>query len=246
MTSRVEGLGAADGNVGYGAPRDRDDAWAMRQEWCCTIGMNADVLVTTQQVHGADVRLVTADHAGQGARPGTSLSGNADALITRDAGVALMTLHADCLPILLVDPETPAVASIHAGWRGTVQGVASATVAAMDLQFGSRPENILAFLGPCIAACCYEVGDEVVDAWQKQGGDDANRALRPGRNRTHLDLKAVNRILLERAGLIGANIEASDICTRCQERNWFSHRGQGSHTGRFGAIIALAEASGSD
>jgi YfiH family protein len=241
VTSRVEGMGVADGNVGLGAPRDRGDAWTMRQAWCKAIGTDADRLVTAHQVHGAEVLLVSANHTGRSGRADSSPMGMADALITRDRGVALMTLHADCLPILLVDPDTPGVASVHAGWRGTVLNVAGATVRAMTGKLGSRPDRIVAFLAPSIGACCYEVGDEVVDAWREQANGLADRALRPGPNRLHFDLKTANRLLLKRAGLHGENIETSPVCTRCQGREWFSHRGQGPHTGRFGAIIALAK-----
>ncbi|MGH2533856.1 MAG: peptidoglycan editing factor PgeF [Thermomicrobiales bacterium] len=246
VTSRVVGLGIADGNVGYGAPRDRADAWAMRHAWCRAIGINPERLITAHQVHGSSVSLVSADQAGQGAMPGSTPVAAADALITRDAGVALMTLHADCQPILIVDRENPAIASVHAGWRGTVQDVAGATIAAMETAFETRPDGVVAFLSPSIGACCYEVGNEVVEAWREQARDDADRALRAGPRRLHLDIKAANRFLLERAGVPDENIEASDVCTRCQGREWFSHRGQGPHTGRFGAIIALVEASTSD
>jgi YfiH family protein len=241
ITGRLPGLGVADGNIGYSAPRDKADAWQMRINWCQAAGIDPESLVTVHQVHGATVRVATAAEAGRGARPGSDPLCQADAIITRDPGVALMTLHADCMPILLYDPATPAVASIHAGWRGTTLDVAGATVAAMEREFGSRPAELRAFLGAAIGRCCYEVGDEVVAAWRDQAGSEADAALEWGGTRWHLDLRAANRLLLARAGLQTSLVEASDVCTRCEPVDWFSHRGQGPLTGRFGALIALQE-----
>jgi YfiH family protein len=241
ITRRIPGLGVAEGNIGYSGPRDKADAWHMRVQWCRAAGIDPATLVTVHQVHGATVRVATAADAGHGAQPGSGTLGQADAIITRESGVALMTLHADCMPILLYDPETPAVASIHAGWRGTTDDVPGATAAAMQREFGSRPEELRAFLGAAIGRCCYEVGDEVVAAWREQAGDDADAALEWTGTRWHLDLRAANRLLLLRAGLNEELIDVSDICTRCEPDGWFSHRGQGPLTGRFGALIALRE-----
>jgi YfiH family protein len=213
----------------------------MRIQWCHAAGIDPATLVTVHQIHGATVRVAGAADVGHGAQPGSETLGQADAIITREPGVALMTLHADCMPILLYDPETPAVASIHAGWRGTTEDVAGATVAAMQREFGSRPEQLRAFLGAAIGRCCYEVGDEVVAAWRDQAGDEGDTALDWTGPRWHLDLRAANRLLLVRAGLSEELIDVSDICTRCQPDEWFSHRGQGPLTGRFAALIALRE-----
>ncbi len=107
ITHRVPGLGLADGNLGYGPPRDTADAWQMRRQWSSAIGVDPDRLVAAGQVHGADVLRVRRDHAGVGARPDSRRVGIADALITDEPGVALLSLHADCLPLLLVDPQRP-------------------------------------------------------------------------------------------------------------------------------------------
>lgn len=241
LTRRVAGFGLADGNIGFGAPRDPNDAWMMRRQWCQWAEVDPESMVTVRQVHGAEVMVAKAEDAGRGARPGSDPVGTADALITADPGVVLITLHADCLPILLCDPTTPAIASVHAGWRGTTLDVAGATVAAMERQFGSQPRNMRAYLGASIGACCYEVGVEVVDAWRQQANDEADTALRWNGAKWLLDLRAANRLLLLRAGLRADLIELSAVCTRCQSDEWFSHRGQGANTGRFGALIALRE-----
>ncbi len=236
VTKRVPGTGTDDGNLGYGAPRDRDAAWSSRQRWAAAMGIDADVIVTCSQVHGASVLRIETGHAGHGARPDSASAGPADALMTSSPGVALLTLHADCAPILLVDPVGPAIAAIHAGWRGTVADIAGATVKQMHHQFGSDPRRIRAFIGPAIGPCCYQVGWEVLAAWHEHADLDTAAAVAGGR---HFDLPLANQLQLCRAGLAVDNIEQADVCTRCQEHEWFSHRAQGPLTGRFGALIAI-------
>jgi purine-nucleoside/S-methyl-5'-thioadenosine phosphorylase / adenosine deaminase len=239
VTRRVRGMGLADGNVGYGAPRNQADAWEMRKLWSRSIEFDAGRIVGLRQVHGADVREVGAADAGSGSTPGSEPVARADALITRDKGVTLMTLHADCLPILLVDPETPAVAAVHAGWRGTVEDVSGATVRAMQNAFGSKSSALLTYFGPSIGPCCYDVGGEVVDLWRSQAGSTAGEALSFEDGSTTLNLRQANQMLLKRAGVELTKIEISEVCTKCNGENWFSHRGQGAETGRFAAFIAL-------
>jgi YfiH family protein len=180
--------------------------------------------------------------AGRPARPETQI-GIGDAMIANEAGPVLLSLHADCLPIVFVDPggadRGPAVGVAHAGWRGTVAAVGPATAAAMARAFGTAPGDLHVWLGPSIGGCCYEVGAEVVDAWRAISGDAAGDALRDDGERTIFDLRAANRLLLTRAGVPDVQIDVSDVCTRCAAERWFSHRAQGAATGRFGAIVAL-------
>jgi YfiH family protein len=242
VTYRVPGFGKADGNVGQGAPRDAEDAWNSRQAWAAAIGFDPATIVGLSQIHGSAVILATVCDAGKGATPGSSSAGAADALITKDTDVTLMTLHADCLPILVVDPKLPAVAAIHAGWRGTVENVAGSTIRAMVDQFGSDPSHLVAFLGPSIRPCCYQVGPEVASAWSERNGRGTSGALIAIDDGWILDLPTANMQLLMAAGLREANIEVSDICTKCNGDRWFSHRGQGPETGRFAAFIAIDRA----
>jgi polyphenol oxidase len=239
VTGRVVGLTAGAGNVGFGAPRDAADAWLARRAWCDAIGVTPESLVAVRQVHGAAVVRVTRDHAGRGAAPGSEPLGFADAIVTADAGVTPITLHADCLPILLCDPEVPAVASIHAGWRGTAAGIAAAAVRDMELAYDARPERTIAYLGPANLACCYQVGEEVVEAWLKGDPSDQARAVVRTAIGWRFDVAAANRWTLIQVGLAPERIELSHVCTQCGPDRWFSHRAQGAHTGRFAAAIAL-------
>jgi YfiH family protein len=242
LTYRVEGMGKADGNIGLGTPRDQADAWDMRKLWCAGMGLNPERIVTMGQVHGNHVIRVHAADAGKGARERGSHVGLGDALITNDPDVVLLTLHADCQPILIVDPVQRAVAAVHAGWRGTVADVAGATVVAMTHEFGSNPAHLLAYLGPAIGPEANEVGDEVIEAWLEQArdlGESALRAVRKPGPKHHFDVPEANRLLLRRAGLLDVQIETSPICTRSNTDTWFSHRGHGPNAGREGALIAL-------
>jgi polyphenol oxidase len=255
LTRRVEGLGRAHGNIGFSAPRDRDDAWAMRRRWCAAMGFEPEHLVTLGQIHGRDVHIATKAHAGHGARPGSTQIGLGDALVTDQIGPVLMTLHADCQPVLIVDPGAgrrgPAVGIAHAGWRGTAADIVGATLAVMTAAFGTRVDDVHVVLGPAIGCCCYDVGEDVVEAWRQTAGADADEALStddrspvktlrvPGPIRHRFSLIVANALLLNRAGVRAANMDMSGICTKCEGANWFSHRGQGAQTGRFGAMISI-------
>lgn len=246
VTGRAPGLGQADGNIGYSAPRDKADAWAMREHWCGLAGLDARSLVTLGQIHGSVVHQVHREDAGRGAQPGSEQIGLGDALITNAPGAVLMTLHADCQALLFVDPgspnRSPAVGVAHAGWRGTVADVAGQTVAAMAEAFGTRPQDLLVSVGPAIGQCCYTVGSEVVQAWQAQAGPEWEVAVQRGAGQT-FSLRDANAWLLHRAGVLPEHVEVNAVCTQCDGNGerWFSHRGQGAATGRFGALITILD-----
>jgi YfiH family protein len=235
VTGRLIGTIPAEGNIGFSAPRDREAATRERLRWASAAGVDAGAIYTVHQVHGNRVIAIDEPRSGNG----PSL-GQADAIMTATPGVAVLTLHADCLPIILADLDKPAVCAIHAGWRGTVADVAGSAVAAMQSTYGSEPSRLIAFFGPGMKSCCYEVGDEVVAAWRALAGSDADLALAMGPRRWHFDLALANRWLLHRAGVVLENIDDPALCTMCHGDRWFSHRKQGPETGRFGAIVGIA------
>jgi len=163
---------------------------------------------------------------------------------------------ADCVPLLFYDPVTEVIGVAHAGWRGTARGIAAATVAAMGEQFGSRPADILAGLGPSIGPCCYEVSDEVKEHFLGQRDfeelptEERFRRLvaeaavfetvsLPEKESLRLNLWETNRNQLLLAGLAPEHIELPEVCTSCAKERFFSHRAEDGRTGRFPAIIAL-------
>lgn len=183
------------------------------------------------QVHGREVE--RADMP----RPPHAPHRMADAILTEKPEVTLFMRFADCTPVLLVDPVRRAVGMVHAGWKGTVQRVAAAAVEALRDAYGSRPENLLAAIGPSIGAHHYEVGLEVVNEARVAFGDDASGLFQIEDGRTIFDMWAANRLVLEQAGV--REIETAGLCTACHLDDWYSHRAEQGRTGRFGALIAL-------
>ena len=160
-----------------------------------------------------------------------------DGLLTDEPGAALVCFGADCTTLLLFDPVRQAIAAVHAGWRGTAQGIAYKAVLRMQAEFGCAPEHIHAAIGPCIGRCCFEVGPEVPEAMRRSLGPDAEAAIEPHGEKSHVDLKRLNRIWLERAGV--QVIDICPDCTKCQPERFWSHRVTGGNRGSQAAIIRL-------
>jgi YfiH family protein len=167
----------------------------------------------------------------------------ADAIVTNKPGLGLFMRFADCVPIFLYDPVNKAIGIAHAGWKGSVRGIAGKTVKHMESEFGSKPGDILAAIGPSICTEHYEVGPEVVEEVENSFGSEAASMLQEtteiNREKRLFDLKKANKYSLTTAGV--EQIEISPICTACSLTDWFSHRGENGRTGRFGALIVLTE-----
>lgn len=184
------------------------------------------------QIHSAEVVLAK--------RPARNRRwlGAADGLITDQLDMPLTMRFADCTPILLIDLVGGAVGLVHAGWRGTVQGAASATVNAMVTYFGSKPANIYAGIGPAIGPNRYQVGEEVIQAVTEHFETTDGLIRRDHEDGSaYLNLWAANRLDLERAGV--GMIEVAEICTAENVHEFYSHRAEYGRTGRFGAVISL-------
>jgi hypothetical protein len=178
-----------------------------------------------RQVHGVDVLV----HAGD--PPGGAAPPEADAQISRRAGLVCAVLAADCLPVLLCDRRGTEVAAAHAGWRGLAAGVLEQTVRAM----AAPPDSLLAWLGPAIGPAAYEVGDDVRAAFAQHEAEGA-RAFRPHRSRWLFDLYAMARHCLARAGV--AAVWGGNCCTHTDAGRFFSHRRDGV-CGRMATLIWL-------
>ena len=164
-----------------------------------------------------------------------------DILITDRPGAALVVFGADCPPVLLYDPETGAVGAAHCGWRGTAQGCAAAAVRAMAAAFGSRPEALRCAIGPGIGPCCFETDGDVPAAMRAALGPAAEPYLRPAGAKWHVDLPALNRLWLERAGV--THIDVSNSCTACLPELFWSHRRMGAARGSQIAVIVCGGAA---
>ena len=161
----------------------------------------------------------------------------ADSILTDKPNVTLYMRYADCVPLLFHDPKKGVVGIAHAGWMGTVHGIAKATIEKMRSRYGCKPENILAAIGPSIGPDHYEIGSDVVVKVQESFGMDADRLLEPRNGRMYLDLWMANYIQMRNIGL--ERIEVSGVCTACHLDDWFSYRAEKGKTGRFGALIGL-------
>ncbi len=192
-------------------------------------GRSPAQLATVQQVHGA--RVVRA-------RPGPPEP--ADALWTDEpGGLWLGVQSADCVPVLLSSADGRRVAAVHSGWRGTALRVAARAVEVL-LGQGERASTLRAAVGPCIQACCYEVGPELADRF---GAEFGPQVVREGRRRPHLSLSAAVRATLLGAGLLPEWVDVQTACTACQPTRFYSHRREGGATGRHLAFIAPATLS---
>jgi YfiH family protein len=185
-----------------------------RRRLATSFGVSRNDFVFAGQVHGAGVRIVGAADRGSGAFCLDDVIGDTDALVTTSPGVVLAILTADCVPIVLHDPVARVLACVHAGWRGTVAGVAQAAVAAMQA-LGARPGDVIAGLGPAIAAARYQVGSDVYQGITQAFGSAAATFIRPDSvpDRWRLDLWAANHLALREAGVPAAQIQVTDIPT---------------------------------
>lgn len=204
-------------------------------------GVGATDVSMATQVHGRAVVVVTRDHDAV-TRP------EADALVSNEAGRAVAVRAADCVPLLLADPVTGAVAAIHAGWRGTAAGAAQAGLHAMGRQYGTRPDDVIAAIGPSIGPCCYEVGPELVDAFAAAGHERyliqrwfaSPPPPRGSRQPTplRLDVAGANRDQLVLAGVREENVHVSGLCTAMHLDVLTSYRAEREAAGRLAGVIA--------
>jgi len=215
------------GTVGDEVTRVREN----RYRSFTALGRRIESLFDVWQVHSADA--VCADAPRD---PGEELI-QADIIFTDRPSVTLYMRFADCVPILLHDPKQGVVGLAHAGWLGTVRGTTSAAVRTMCEHYGTRPENILAAIGPSIGVDHYEVGHDVIAKVHESFNSDAERLLQTRGGKTYFDLWAANATQLQQSGV--DKIEIAGLCTACHLDDWFSHRAEKGRTGRFGALIGL-------
>ena len=192
----------------------------------------ADVLSTVHQVHGDTIYKI---HSANG-EWNQSLDGlQADAQVSDVAGVALGILTADCVPILLYADDVRAVGAVHAGWKGTRDNILAKTIVKMQEYYGVKIESMIACIGPAIGGCCYEVGEDVAKEF---GGYEQCLEEKDG-EKFMLDLKSINYAQLIASGFEPRQIEMSEICTSCQNNDYFSYRAEDGCSGRFMSCIAL-------
>ena len=255
--------GKSDLNLGFTDSDDRDVVTANRGLFVTAAAAGREILglVSLRQIHSSLIHRVSANDVRENGVPAV-LKG--DGLMTDEPGVLLGIQTADCIPVLVADRRNRAVAAFHAGWRGTLARIVENGVGRMRLEFGSRPEDLLASIGPGIGQCCYAVGKELKEQFESQFGyaqelfhevydSDPVRekypmlfltARAPGHSdigpAVHLDLAEANRRQLLAAGVGEGAIFLTGQCTGCHTDRFFSHRVERGFTGRMMSVIGIA------
>jgi YfiH family protein len=254
-----EGYGGRQLNLGFIASDTRNAVERNRKAFVreLLVQERSIPLVTFRQIHSGLVHILkTKDRL-----PELPLKG--DGVITTHKNALLAVQVADCVPVLVADPKSGAVGAFHAGWRGTVKRIVERGVGSMRAVFESRPEDLHAAIGPCIHACCYAVGDEVIDEFQSQFSYASElfsevydrdpikekypllflTARAPGHSnigpQRHLDLVAANKRQLLDSGVSENHIWAAEECTSCRSDLLFSHRKEAGYTGRMMAAVGF-------
>ncbi|MFI5253372.1 MAG: peptidoglycan editing factor PgeF [Bacteroidota bacterium] len=210
-------------NLGYNVGDDSENVKENRRRYFSILGINEHEIVYQKQVHSTTVTQV--QHPG--------IIDSCDAIITKTRGIFLAVSVADCLPIFIYDSTNQVLAAVHAGWRGSKEGIVSRVMDLFIQQHRSDPANLVAYIGPGAGACCYEVREDVANQFSSK------YLTNTGKNRTRLNLKMFNQHILTSAGIPVSKIEVSHHCTICNPKLFHSYRRDGSKSGRMLAVIGM-------
>lgn len=212
------------------------------------LGCEPSDLVTGVQTHTTNVYRATREDAGKGVTRPVDYT-DIDGLITDEPGLVLTTFYADCVPLFFVDPVHRAIGLSHSGWRGTVNRMGKVTIDAMHANFGTDPRDLVCGIGPSICMDCYEVSEDVAEAFMKEFSgcllsagdtrDDHKFLMSKGNDKYLLDLRAANRLIMLEAGVKAENIELPGICTCCNPDYLFSHRASGGQRGNMAGFLQI-------
>ena len=245
FSTRLGGVSKGDFatmNFSFTRVDDRDDVLENYRRMAAALGVDRERMVLTWQTHTTNVRRVTEEDEGKGIVRDRDYR-DVDGLITDIPGITLVTFFADCVPLYFLDPVHKAIGLSHSGWRGTVKRMGQVTVDAMKEAFGTRPEDIIACIGPSICGDCYEVGEEVADEFADAFHEKYHDVilLKKQNGKYQLDLWKANEIVLKEAGIKGDNLAVTNICTYCNPQLLFSHRRTAERRGNLCAFLSLKE-----
>ena len=208
-----------------------------REALCQLLGISDNHLLMPHQVHLTKTVRIDEPFLALNASERQETLEGVDALMTNLSGVCIGVSTADCIPILLYDKEKHAVCAIHAGWRGTVKRIVIKAVEAMTVAYGTNPKQLTAQIGPGISLDSFEVGDEVYEAFVKEGFEMSAISLK--KEKWHINLPECNRLQLIASGLAPQNVNVSTVCTYKQADDYFSARRLGINSGRIFTGIML-------
>ena len=245
FSTRLGGVSKGDFatmNFSFTRGDDRDDVLENYRRMAVALGVDRERMVLTWQTHTTNVRRVTEEDEGKGIVRDRDYR-DVDGMITDIPGITLVTFFADCVPLYFLDPVHKAIGLSHSGWRGTVKRMGQVTVDAMKEAFGTRPEDIIACIGPSICGGCYEVGEEVADEFADAFHEKYHDVilLKKQNGKYQLDLWKANEIVLKEAGIKGDYLAVTNICTYCNPQLLFSHRRTAERRGNLCAFLSLKE-----
>lgn len=226
-------------NLGYGRGEADENVTENHHRIADAIGFDYRDIVTTNQTHTTNVRIVKEEDKGKGIITPRDYH-DVDGLITNIKNVPLATYYADCVPLYFLDAENKVIGLSHSGWKGTVGKMGLVTVKLMQEHFDSNPENIIACIGPSICQDCYEISEDVAEQFMKEFPEHKDEILLDkGNGKYQLNLWNANRLVFEEAGIPKENISVTDICTCCNKEIMFSHRGSNGRRGNLAAFLML-------
>ena len=220
-----------------------DDDAAVHENYrrfAAAVGFEAEDIVTSDQTHTANVRVITEEDRGNGITKPRQYT-DVDGMITNVPGLVLATFYADCVPLYFVDPVHHAIGLSHSGWRGTVAKIGAVTVERMREEYGSDPGDIYSAIGPSICQDCYEVSEDVIQEFRTAFGRKDWDVLfyRKENGKYQLNLWEANRIIMQEAGIREEHISMPGICTCCNPEFLFSHRASHGKRGNLGAFLGI-------
>lgn len=244
FSTRIGGVSRdefASMNLSFGRGDSRENVMENYRRFCAAAGFDFSTLVSSAQDHHTFIRRVGRENCGEGFTKPKALA-SVDGLITDEPGVTLVTHYADCVPLFFIDTAKRAIGLVHSGWRGTAAKIGAACVEAMRREFGTRPENLTAAIGPSIGPCCFEVDAPVRDAFAAMTELRPHEFIREdGGGKYHIDLWEVNRRILMEAGIPENRITVGGVCTRCCSDWLYSHRASGGKRGGLAAFLTLKD-----
>ncbi len=219
-------------NLGFRCGDERESVEQNYRLVAEDFGFDVEKITAGRQTHSTNIKIIDESHSGKGVSRESDFE-DIDGLVTNVSGLPLVVYYADCVPVLLADEVSGVVAAVHSGWRGTVGEIARNAVSVMVENFGAKPENIKAAIGPSIGVCCFETGEEVAGLF------GASLVKSCGDGKFKVDLWSANKIILENCGVKTENIDVLGICTMCHSDMLYSYRVHKGETGRMGAFIGL-------
>ncbi|GGF77725.1 laccase domain protein [Paenibacillus albidus] len=238
-------------NCAFHVGDESGDVIANRRALAKSLGFTLADWTCGEQTHGAEIAVVRQTDRGRGSLDREAAFQATDGMVTDVPGVLLTSFYADCVPLYFYDPAHQAVGLAHAGWKGTVAEIAAVTVNTMREAYGTRPQDLLAAIGPSIGDCCYEVDEPVMKHIRRleqdlepflpagQKGPLYHSSVKDGKSM--LNLKEMNRRIMIKAGILPTHIECTTWCTSCNTDLFFSYRQENGKTGRMTSWIGIKE-----